>query len=83
MRVPFLFAGVMDKPRRLLEAYDFLNRAPLFGTPEEAVAWLDKNHPGLTKVQAEGLEFGTAIATSRPRNAVVVESVEAEADGVD
>lgn len=83
LRVPFLFAGVMDKPRRILESYDFLTRAPLFVTPEDAVAWLDKNHPGLTRVSLEGLEFGVAIATSRPRNAVAVDAEPQEADAVE
>jgi hypothetical protein len=79
LRVPFLFCGVMDKPRRLLEAYDFLTRAPVFVTPEDAIEWLDKKHPGLTKVALEGVEFGTPIAQSRPRNGVVAEA-ETEAE---
>ena len=79
LRVPFLFAGVMEKPRRILEAYDFLTRSPLFVTPDDAIAFLDKNYPGVTRVSLEGLEFGVAIATSRPRNGIVVES-EAEAE---
>ena len=64
----------MDKPRRLLEAYDFLNRAPVFVTPEDAVEWLEKKHPGITRVPLEGVEFGAPIAQSRPRNGVVAEA---------
>ncbi len=81
LRFPFLFAGVMDKPRRLLQAYDFTSRTPLFNTPEEAVAWLQENHPRLYNVSLAGIDFGTPIATSRARNAVVadVEGTEAEA----
>ncbi len=79
LRVPFLLAGVMEKPRRILEAYDFVNRWPLFATPDEAIAYLDKNYPGTTRVSLDGLEFGVPIAQSRPRNAVMAD-VEAEAD---
>jgi len=73
LRVPFLFAGVMEKPRRMLEAYDFTRRWPLFVTPEEAVSYLDENFPGTTKASLEGLTFGVAIASSRPRNGVAAE----------
>lgn len=82
LRVPFLLAGVMEKPRRILESYDFMNRWPLFTTPEEAVTYLDKNFPGTTRVSLEGLEFGVPIAQSRPRNAVMAE-VESEAEGAE
>lgn len=83
LKVPFLFAGVMEKPRRVLEAYDFLNRAPLFVTPDEAIAFLDKNYPGVTRVSLEGLEFGVPIATSRPRNAIVADVEATDAETVD
>lgn len=82
LRVPFLIAGVMEKPRRILESYDFAKRWPLFATPEEAVAYLDKNFPGTTRVSLEGLEFGVPIASSRPRNAVMAD-VETEAEGAE
>ena len=82
LKVPFLFAGVMEKPKRILESYDFLARAPLFVTPDEAIQYLDKNYPGVSRVSVEGLEFGVPIATSRPRNAVALE-VEAEAETAD
>ncbi len=83
LKVPFIFAGVMEKPKKLLEAYDFLSRAPLFVTPEEALVWLDKNYPGLTKVSLQGLQFGVAIAQSRPRNAVAVEGEGTEPETID
>jgi len=83
LRVPFLFAGVMEKPQRVLESYDFLNRWPTFTTPEDAIAYLEENFPGVTRVPLEGLAFGVAIATSRPRNAVIVEGEEAEAEGAE
>jgi len=83
LRVPFLLAGVMEKPRRLLESYDFTARWPLFVTPEDAVAYLDKHFPGATKVSLDGLEFGVAIAQSRPRNALVPEAEGTEAEATE
>lgn len=79
---PFLFSGVMEKPKKVLESYDYLARSPLFVTPEEAITWLDQNHPGVTKVAISGAEVGTAIAVSRPRHALAVEEA-TEADVVD
>jgi hypothetical protein len=83
MRIPFLFAGVMEKPRKILEAYDFMRRWPIFITPEEAVSYLEEKHPGTTKVSLDGLEFGIAIATSRARNGVTPEADGADAEAVE
>ncbi len=83
LRIPFLFAGVMDKPRRILESYDFTNKWPTFITPEEAIAYLEEKNPGTTKVSLEGLEFGVAIATSRARNAVLADTDSGEAEAAE
>jgi len=73
LRVPFLFAGVTEKPRQMLEAYDFTRRWPLFVSPEEAISYLEQNFPGTTKAPLDGLTFGIAIATSRLRSNTVSE----------
>jgi hypothetical protein len=83
LRVPFLLAGVTEKPRRTLEAYDFTSRWPLFVTPEDAAAYLEKNIPGATKKSLDGLEFGVAIATSRPRGGALAADESVEADAVE
>lgn len=83
LRYPFVFAGVMDKPKRILESYDFLTRFPIFVTPEDAVQALEKRYPGITKVSVDGLDFGTPIVSSRPRNNAVAQEAEAEAEAVD
>jgi hypothetical protein len=79
---PFLFCGVMEKPKRVLESYDYFSRSPLFVTPEEAITWLDANHPGLTKVEIKPSDLGTAIAVSRPRHSLAIEEA-AETDVAD
>lgn len=83
LRYPFVFAGVMEKPKRLLEAYDFTSRSPTFTTPDEAIGALEKRFPGITKVSLEGLEFGKSIASSRPRTALVADESAPEAEAVD
>ncbi len=83
LKYPFVFAGVMEKPRRLLEAYDFTARSPIFVTPEEAVAALEKRYPGITKVSLDGVDFGTPIASSRPRIALTIDDPVSEAEAVD
>ena len=79
LRVPFLFAGVTEKPRQMLEAYDFTRRWPLFVSPEEAILYLEQNFPGSTKAPLDGLTFGVAIATSRLRSSAAAEVESAEA----
>ncbi len=44
LRFPFVFAGVMDKPQRVLESYNYGNRASTFVTPQEALAYLEAAH---------------------------------------
>jgi len=83
LKIPFVFAGVMEKPRKFLESYDFLSRAPLFTTPEDAVKWLDAHYPGLTRASLSGLQFGMAIAQSRPRNGLVLDVEGSDSENID
>ena len=83
LRVPFLLAGVMDRPRRILESYDFTRRWPLFSTPEDAIAYLEAHHPETLRVAIGGLPFGTAIATSRGRHVGIQDGEPVEAEAVD
>jgi hypothetical protein len=83
LRFPFVFCGVMEKARRVLASYDFTTRSPIFVTPQEAVAFLEKTYPGITRVSLEGVEFGVAIAQSRPRNALTLEDSTLEADAAE
>jgi hypothetical protein len=83
LKFPFLFTGVMDKPKKTLDSYAFGNRHPLFESPEDAIAYLDKNFPGMTRVSLNGIEIGVAVACSRPRNAVVGEGEATEGEAED
>jgi hypothetical protein len=83
LRHPFVFAGVMDKPKRILQSYDYGARSPMFDTPQDALQYLEEKWPGITKTSLDGLEFGTPIAVSRPRNGLVAVEAEAEAEVVD
>jgi hypothetical protein len=83
LRIPFLFAGVMEKAKRILLSYNFQSRAPFFVTPEDAITWLDQNHPGLARVSLNGLQFGIPVASSRPRNGLMAEADASEAEVAD
>jgi hypothetical protein len=83
LKLPFVFAGVMEKARQILKSYNFQSRAPIFVTPEDAAAWLEQNYPGVTRVSLSGLQFGVAIASSRPRYAAIVDEGGADAEAAE
>lgn len=66
MRIPFLFAGVMSKPRHILESYNYHARYPIFITPEEAIRTLISTGVDRT-AKFEGIEFGGPIPLNRLR----------------
>ncbi len=66
MRSPFLFSGVMIRPRKILESYNYHSRYPIYLTPEEAVRSLVRLNVDLTD-KREGIEFGIPIPMSRMR----------------
>jgi hypothetical protein len=61
LKVPFLFAGVMDRPRRVLEAYEYNRDFPIFVTPEDAVRAIRMEYPGLTEVRSQKVAWGKPI----------------------
>ena len=83
LRLPFVFCGVMERAKRILASYDFTTRSPIFVTPQEAIAYLEQTYPGITRVSAEGVEFGVAIAQSRPRNTLSLDDASLEAEAAE
>jgi hypothetical protein len=79
MRVPFLFSGVMIKPRKVLESYNYQARYPIFMTPEEAVRSLNGLNISFA-AKTEGIDFGVPIPMSRLRQA---SRLDGEGDGED
>ena len=67
VRIPFLFTGVMQRPRALLSSYDYTSKFPIFGSTEEAIDYLDKKFPNLLAASHEGIQFGTPIEMVRSR----------------
>jgi hypothetical protein len=67
LRYPFLFCGAMEKPRKLLEAYDYGSLFPFFVSPEEAVDALGKKFPQLVSTPIDHVTFGHPIPVARPR----------------
>ena len=83
LRIPFLFAGLMARPRAVLESYAY-SGYPFFVTPEEAVMYLQKHHAPLMEVDLAKITFGEPIPCAHTRHArsddlgVPEEAVEAE-----
>jgi hypothetical protein len=67
VRIPFLFTGVMQRPRALLMSYDYTSKFPIFGTTDEAIQFLDAKYPLLLTVPHDGIVFGTPIEMVRSR----------------
>jgi len=84
-RFPFLFAGVMDRPRKILDSYQFLATGmPIFITPEDAVEYLRQNHPALLDANTDGIKVGETVLETRMRSALGrFDEVEEPQDAVD
>ncbi len=67
VRIPFLFTGVMQRPRALLMSYDYTSKYPIFSSVDEVVSYLEAKHPTLLTVPHEGINFGTPIEMVRSR----------------
>ena len=67
LKYPFLFAGVMTKPRKVLDSYNYVSKFPVFVTPEEAVKALKAKSPTLLHHAFDGIQFGTPIPIARVR----------------
>lgn len=82
LRIPFLFAGVMDKPRKVLESYNFLttNPFPPFTSPEQAIKALRSKTPNLDESFNTNMKIGEPIPLTRPRHGGAREDFEEGTD---
>jgi hypothetical protein len=70
-RIPFLFAGAMQRPLNTLESYDFSrNGMPVFITPEEAIDYVREHYQPLLNIDESQVKYGEAIMSFRTRNAM-------------
>ena len=67
LRIPFLFAGVTDRPRQILKSYAYTTKYPVFVDVDEARTWLEQRHPEFFNVKLDGIQFGTPIEMVRSR----------------
>lgn len=67
LKCPFYFAGVMDRPRKVLSANAYSPGSPIFSTPEDAVAEIAKKYPQMLSKSSEAIPFGQPLVISRPR----------------
>ncbi|MEZ4743937.1 MAG: hypothetical protein R3B45_16070 [Bdellovibrionota bacterium] len=65
LRFPFLFAGVIEKPKQILMRYDY-TEFPFFISPEDAVRALRMAYPSITEVSLEHIKMGEPIGGIRP-----------------
>lgn len=68
LKIPFLFAGVMERPKKTLLSYavDGPDR-DVFTTPEDAIEKLRQLDPRLLEVTLEGINFGEPIVSLKAR----------------
>lgn len=67
LRIPFLFAGVTDRPRAILESYAYKTKYPIFTNVDELGVWLSQKQPQLLMTDFNGIHFGTPIEMVRSR----------------
>ncbi len=67
LRIPFLFAGVTDKPKGILKSYAYLTKYPIFTDVDEARSWLEQKFPNYLNIKFDGIQFGTPIEMVRSR----------------
>ena len=70
LRMPFLFAGVMDRPLKVLNDYSYTSDLyPTFITPEDAVSYLRANHPLVLSADLSRVRLNEVLQVARPRSA--------------
>ena len=68
LRMPFLFAGLMERPRSYVTSYAY-REYPFFETPEDAVALLQTKSPEILDCDISKVKFDENIPCIRPRQA--------------
>jgi hypothetical protein len=67
MKIPFVFVGLMDRPKMVLTSYAY-SGYPFFAAPEEAVLHLRQMHSELFHINFSKVLFGDPIPNSRTRH---------------
>lgn len=63
LRIPFLFSGVLNESKKILESYSCQDSYPLFWTPSDAIRALRIQHPGITENNAKNnISFGQSLS---------------------
>lgn len=67
LRIPFLFAGVTSRPRKILESYAYATKYPIFGNVDDLNDWISQKQPQLLSAEFDGINFGSPIEMVRSR----------------
>ncbi|MCX6130967.1 MAG: hypothetical protein NTX25_18155 [Proteobacteria bacterium] len=82
MRIPFVFCGMMEGPRKYLKSFAY-NDHPCFAAPEEAVAYLKKTIPEVLQFDVKLIKVAEPIPCIRSRSYRAEEADGVEPDDVD
>jgi len=67
--IPFLFSGVLNESKKILEAYSCHDSYPLFWTPDDAIRALRIQNPGITENSAKNnIKFGKSLTQTLKSN---------------
>ena len=82
LRLPFLFSGVVERPRKVLDEYAFtVSGTPIFITPEEAIDYLGEHHsPLLHGTDFSLVSFGNPLQVARPKMGVKGDAEDSESE---
>lgn len=86
LQIPFMFVGVMERAKRVLDEYNFtVSDWPVLSTPEEAIEYLRGLKFEFGAIDDARVGFGQVLLVSRSRNGLRGdgEGVELEGDVVD
>lgn len=78
LRIPFLFCGMMENPKKFLKSYAY-DEYPFFEIPEGSAQYLRDLHPSLLITDLSRIQVGESIPCSRSRT-YKSEELEPEAD---
>lgn len=72
LQIPFLFVGVTDSTKKVLEDYYYFKATsfPTFATPQEAAEFLTKHFANLINVDISSIKFSEKVGSISPRHSL-------------
>ena len=72
LQIPFLFVGVTDNTKKVLEDYYYFKATsfPTFATPQESSEFLTQHFPNLIHVDISSIKFSEKVGSISPRHSL-------------